>query len=48
MAAWKAWYEGAGGAVVDLGAPLDNRIVGEEKAGAGKPAPAFLGSNQLS
>ena len=23
MAAWKAWYEGTGGAVVDLGAPLD-------------------------
>jgi hypothetical protein len=23
MAAWKAWYEGTRGAVVDLGAPLD-------------------------
>jgi hypothetical protein len=23
MAAWQAWYEGTGGAVVDLGAPLD-------------------------
>lgn len=23
MAAWKAWYDGTGGAVVDLGAPLD-------------------------
>jgi hypothetical protein len=23
MAAWKAWYDSTGGAVVDLGAPLD-------------------------
>jgi hypothetical protein len=23
MAAWKVWYDGTGGAVVDLGAPLD-------------------------
>ena len=23
MAAWKTWYDGTGGAVVDLGAPLD-------------------------
>lgn len=32
MAAWQAWYQNCGGAVVDLGAPLDKSTI--VKAGA--------------
>jgi hypothetical protein len=39
MAAWRAWYEGCGSAVIDLGAPLDkSNTMAEGSVNPGKTA----------